>query len=596
MVKQVKEASDIVAVIGSYLQLRPAGPTFKGLCPFHSDTRPSFDVDPRRQRYRCWSCGKMGDVISFVSEYDKVNFMEALESLARRAGIALESQRKATEPGKLRLYDVLKWATELYQRQLLDGPAGEAARAYLGQRKLLGETVRKFSLGWAPGEGDWLARQASQAPGGAEALVEAGLLGVSSYGTGHYDRFRDRIMFPIRDLRGQFVGFGGRILPTSVLAERGPKYYNTSETDVFKKGELVYGLDQARLAAQATGYLAVVEGYTDVLMAHQMGVTNVVATLGTALTADHIRQLRRFASRVVLVYDADAGGTTGVDRALELFLREDMELAIASLPNGLDPFDLLTQQGAEPFRQALGSAQDVLDYKLDSLLQRDAERGLAADRSAVEAILAMLALSPEAAATDARLRRELMVTRIARRFGLGESTLQDRIAELRRKRPMNYRTDDADGPAEPKLDVLLAPVSDGDKKADARERELIECLLAEPTLTATARESIPETEIEHPGFRRMIHEMYDLLTDGVVPELDMLRVRLIDQPKLADFALRAQEVGFRHANRSAWLEQLVAAFRDRRASRDRNQLRSQLQAAGDSAATLELLRRLQATK
>ena len=370
VVKQVKEASDIVAVIGSYLQLKQTGATFKGICPFHNDSRPSLDVDPRRQRYRCWSCGKFGDVIQFVVDYDKISFMEAFEALARRAGINLEQHRKAPDPGKLRLHDALKWAADLYQHHLLEDPSAEMARAYLGERKLLGETVRKFGLGWAPLAGDWLTKQAHNAPVSVEVLVEAGLLAPSTKGAGYYDRFRDRVMFPIRDLRGQTVGFGGRILPTSAYAARAPKYYNTSETDVFKKGELVYGLDQARLAAQAAGYLAVVEGYTDVLMAHQFGVTNVVATLGTALTSDHIRQIRRFAPRVVLVYDADAGGTTGVDRALEIFLSEDLDVEIAKLPGGLDPFDLLVQQGGDAFRAALASAQpDGVGKRLGFLLQ-----------------------------------------------------------------------------------------------------------------------------------------------------------------------------------------------------------------------------------
>jgi DNA primase len=595
LVKQVKEASDIVAVVGSYLQLRQAGPTFKGLCPFHNDSRPSFDVDPRRQRYRCWSCGKFGDVIQFLMEYDKVSFVEAFEALARRAGIDIAQDRNTPDPGKTRLYDALKWAAELYQQHLLENSAAEKARAYLGDRKLLGETVRKFGLGWAPLDGDWLTQQAHKAPVPVEVLVEAGLLARRDNGNGYYDRFRDRVMFPIRDLRDRTVGFGGRILPSSPFADRAPKYYNTSETTVFKKGELVYGLDLARLAAQAAGYLAVVEGYTDVLMAHQSGVTNVVATLGTALTADHIKKMRRFAPRVVLVYDADAGGTTGVDRALELFLREDLDLAIASLPDGLDPFDLLVQQGATPFREALTSAKDVLDYKLDQLLSRDAERGVAADRRAVEAVLGILALTPDAASTDTQLRRELIVTRIARRFGLSEATLHQRLQEMRRRRSTLYRTDEGEKPESPADEVALAPQAEGQAKADPRERELVECLLAEPELTANAKEALPLEEIEHRGLRRIIHEMYDLLADGIIPELDTLRVRLIDKPKLADFALRAHEVGLKHPDRSAWLAQLIAAFRDRRVSRDKKDLRSQLQAAGDSAAAMEILRKLQAT-
>ncbi len=184
-------------------------------------------------------------------------------------------------------------------------------------------------------------------------------------GAGFFDRFRDRLMFPIRDSRGQTVGFGGRILPDSPFAERGPKYYNSSETPLFLKKELLYGLDVARQAAANEGYLAVVEGYTDVLMAHQAGVTHVVATMGTALNESHVRQLRRFVPKVVLVFDADAGGETGVDRALEIFVGCDVELAIATLPEGLDPCDLITKQGVDPFVRALRNSVDALDFKAE---------------------------------------------------------------------------------------------------------------------------------------------------------------------------------------------------------------------------------------
>lgn len=590
LVKQVKEANDVVSVVGTYLTLRPAGQTYKGLCPFHTDSRPSLDVDPRRQRYKCWSCGKAGDVLNFVQEFEKVSFTEALEQLARRAGIALTDYRRPDDAGKLRLLDAVRWAAELYQNLLLEDAGAESARVYVGGRGLRGETVRKFGLGFAPPDGDWLARRIAQAQMPAEDFVEAGLIAASSFGTGYYDRFRDRVMFPIRDLRGQTVGFGGRILPESPTASRQPKYYNSADSQLFKKGELVYGLDQARLAAQAAGFLAVVEGYTDVLMAHQAGVTNVVATMGTALTADHVRQLRRFAPRVVLVYDADAGGTTGVDRALELFIREDVDLAIATLPAGLDPCDLLVQQGADALRSALNAAADVLDYKLDQLLSRDAGGGVEAGRRAVESVLAVIALAPDAATTATKVRRELIVNRIAHRFGLREATLWERLAELRRRRP-------ADGakPAGPADEVAVTRQADGSGPADPLERELVEVLLAEPTLASKAKAVLPAEEIKHAGLRRIVEEIYDLLARGTLPDLDVLRLRLSDKPGLADFALRAQQVGLMHAEktRGDWLARILKGFRDRSNAKLTGDLKSQLKAATDPAAALDLLRRLQ---
>ncbi|GIW85100.1 MAG: hypothetical protein KatS3mg107_0760 [Gemmataceae bacterium] len=358
LTKAIKAACDIVSVVGSYLTLKPAGATFKGLCPFHDDTRPSLDVDPRRQRYRCWACGAYGDVFQFVMAMEKVDFREARAILARRAGIRLEDESSSGPASQRRRWlEVLQWAQQRYHECLRESDLAETARKYLGERGLHGGTVRDFGLGYAPLAGEWLLQQARRDLIDPQILVETGLLLARQENRGWFDRFRDRIMFPIRDPRGQVIAFGGRILPSSPLATRAPKYYNSAETPLFSKSEVLYGLDRARPAAVSAGYLVIVEGYTDVLMAHQCGFAQVVATMGTALTARHISLIRRFVPKVILVFDADAGGLTGTDRALELFLTHDLEVAIATLPPGLDPCDLLAQShGPTLFAQALASA------------------------------------------------------------------------------------------------------------------------------------------------------------------------------------------------------------------------------------------------
>src|SRR5438094_272284 len=229
------------------------------------------------------------------------------------------------------MLEIAKWAAEQYHRCLLDSPLAEAAGLYRGERKLTGEPVRRFAVGYAPAAGDWLVQRGGSDGIALEILEKVGLVARRQEGSGYYDRFRDRIIFPIRNTRGQEVGFGGRILPTSPFADRAPKYYNSCDTPLFAKSEQLYGLDQARSGATTAGHLAVVEGYTDVLMAHQLGVSQVVATMGTALNARHVQQLRRFVPRVVLVFDADAGGSTGVDRALQIFISQNVDLAIATL-------------------------------------------------------------------------------------------------------------------------------------------------------------------------------------------------------------------------------------------------------------------------
>ena len=333
----MREANDIVDVVGERIALAPGRSHHKALCPFHDDHNPSLTVDPRRQRYKCWSCGEGGDVFAFVQEFEKITFPEALEVLARRAGISLEKIQKSPQgPSRAGMLDVMRWAAEQFQQCLLDSPQAEAARKYLGERKLTGETVRKFGLGFAPAGGEWLVQQAASAGIAADMLETVGLIAKRDEERGEATTtdFATAVIFPIRDVTGRVVGFGGRILPSSpVSAERPPpKYYNSAETPLFSKSDqpVRHRPGQAARPHKA-GYLAIVEGYTDVLMAHQHGLAQVVATMGTALNARHIKKLKGVAQRVVLVFDADAGGDAGVDRALEVFVSEDLDLRMATL-------------------------------------------------------------------------------------------------------------------------------------------------------------------------------------------------------------------------------------------------------------------------
>jgi len=581
--KQVKEASDIVEVVGGYVALRQQGQVYKGLCPFHDDHRPSFDVDPRRQRYRCWSCGKNGDVFTFIMEQERVGFREALELLARRAGITLEKLGRPTQnPDRARMIEAMQWAAELYHAHLLDAPTAEAARIYLGERKLTGETVRRFGLGFAP-PGNWLVRQAAGRGLSFEVLEKVGLVARQLNGEGFYDRFRDRVLFPIRNMRGQVVGFGGRILPSSPKAEGGPKYYNSPDSLIFSKRRLLYGLDQARQAAATSGHIAVVEGYTDVLMAQQMGIPQVVSTMGTALGALHVQELRRWMpnGRVILVFDADAGGHTGVDRALEIFVSQEVDLAVATLPEGMDPCDLLVQEGPEPFRRALTEAVDALDFKLNRVLTAEAANTVEGRRRAVDAVLGIIALAPDMPGQAGAVKQELVVTRIASRLGIKEETVWGRLRELRAQRRGTGRQAGASEESEKRS----APAS-------PREQQLLQLLLAEPALVAKAVSVVAPTEVEHPGLRRLLEGLYVLHREGEPPTLDQLRTR-IPHPALMEAALKLQDVGRAMPDRARSLQQLLAEFRKRREEPKRQEIQNQLHAACDHTEAVALLKRLQ---
>jgi DNA primase len=585
-VSTIKQANDIVDVVGSYLSLRAAGAKFKGLCPFHQDHRPSLDVDPRHQNFRCWSCGKYGDVITFVQEYERVDFLTALELLARRVGMDFQPPSgSAPKSNRALMLEVVAWAADQYYRHLMDSPVAEEARRYLEERGLNAETVHKFGLGFAPASGCWLSDRAALAQISDEMLESLGLIGRRQTGSGCYDRFRNRIMFPIRDIRGQTVGFGGRILPgSSSVTEGVPKYYNSCATQLFNKSELLYGLDQARPAASQEGYLAVVEGYTDVLMAHQLGVRHVVATLGTALNGRHVQQLRRFVPKVVLVFDADVGGSTGVDRALEIFLSQDVDLAIASLPEGSDPCDLLNQQGPEAFRQVLKSAINALEFKIARVLAEEQIETIEGQRRAIESLLRIIALTLEHQGEALTIKRQLVVTRIAKRFGVTEKSLWRQIEVSRNKLPV---ADHAGGPKEEEAKTASTA------KASTDEKELLQLLLAHPRLLSEAAKEITLEQIAHPGLRTLLAGLHELQSEGKEPGLDLLRGR-ISNPALADYALRMQEIGRTNSDPEGWLDRLILAFRRKNKIRPKEtELKVRLRTANDHASAIGLLRQLQ---
>jgi DNA primase len=597
--KQVKAASDIVDVVGGYVPLTPAGKVHKAVCPFHNDTRPSMQVAREHQNFRCWACGVNGDVFTFVEKFERVGFMEALTILARRAGIRTEDATPQ-DTHKVRLYEVMAWAQHVYQECLLDGDVAAGARKYLGERHLSGATVREFGLGFAPVEPGWLERLAARDGVPLDLLVEVGLLGRRDENRGLWDRFRDRVMFPIRDAQKRTVGFGGRILPDSPFAARGPKYYNTAETVLFKKQENIYGIDAARHAGSAAGYLAVVEGYTDVMMAHQCGVTNVVATMGTALNASHVAQLRRYAPRVVLVFDADAGGNTGVDRALDIFVSHDVELAVAALPDGLDPADLLAQPGGpDRFRAALAGAADALDFKLNQLLG-DRESALTVDaaRRMLDAVLGIMALAPPVPSSAAQLKQELILTRLAHRLGVELRLVRGRLRELQQERRAKAaRETERAQPVMTSVARVTAPAArptPAAGPAQALEKQLVQLVLADPGLVPAAMAAVRPDDVTHTGLRRMLVELYALHEGGAAADLDGLRVRLLDRPDLAAAAMDLHDVGRTITDPQAWFDKVLAGFARQKADAERRAVKERLSGVGDDeAAALDLLRQVQ---
>jgi len=603
--KNVKLANDVVDVVSGYLSVVPAGKIFKCLCPFHNDTRPSLVLDRNYQNFRCWSCDARGDIFDFVMKFEKVSFPEALRILAHRAGIKVETAELTDEDHhRAHLLAALQWAEDQYRNCYFDDPGADGARRYVGERKLAGPTVRQFGLGFAPMAGSWLSSRAETERMAPALFVETGLIAERDEGRGFYDRFRDRIIFPIRDVRGQTVGFGGRILPTSPLAARGPKYYNSPETLLFKKQELIFGLDLARHAGSTAGYLAVVEGYTDVMMAHQCGIANVVATMGTALNLTHVMQLRRYVPKVVLVFDSDEAGESATDKSQGLFwAQHNFEIAVCTLPEGLDPCDLLVQPGGpEVFRKCLADAKDVHEFKIDSLLKRHSSTSLEGQRHIIDASLTFLALA-ESPSAAAQMKIELAITRLAHRLGLRQETVWARLGELkaerRRKQHEANRLQEQARPTPVRADgsTQAQPMTPKNNKRDRAERQLLEIVLADPALVSKARERVAAVDLQHTGLQRILGELYGLLEAGMPADVDGLRVRLLDRPDLADAAGRLQDVGRGMSDRAVWLERVLNFFDEFHTETEKDEWKRELSGSGiDDSQAVELLRKLQTPK
>lgn len=600
--QRVKEANDIVDVVSEYLTLTKRGRTFKGLCPFHDDHHPSLDVDPDRQYFRCWACGKHGDIFTFIMEKERCDFRTALELLAQRANLDVRpASGKRSGLTKADLFKVVAWAEECFHRQLF-AASSQAARDYLDQRGLSRETWQTYRLGYAPDQWEWLAGRCRTAQVNLAAAELLGLLGRRDNDGSFYDRFRDRIIFPIRDGRGRTVAFGGRVIPGTVTAEKGPKYYNSAESPLFTKSQHFYGLDRARPAAEKEGYLAVVEGYTDVLMAHQSGVMPVVATLGTALNEQHLTQLRRYVPRVVLVFDADAGGRAGVDRALTLFLQHEVDLSLALLPEGQDPCDFLRAHGPAAFRNLLTTAPDALEWKVNQVLAATRSDSVESRRRAVDEVLAVLAQIPAQTTSALEVKRQLAVTKLAQRFHLSEEVLWRRLAEQRRTRAAGVKetrlSRSTAGFQSSSRTATTGVTSSGAESARVNplERQLVAVLLSAPDLIAQARRQVQPEDLDNSGIREVVALLYQLAEEDQPVTIDRVRLALVDRPKLAQAVERAYAEGIAQGGQEAWLADLLARFVDRQRQRLRRDLRARLRTLPpDAPEAAALLAELQKT-
>lgn len=387
-IEQVKERTDLVALVGQYLSLKKSGhDSMSGLCPFHQEKTASFSVSPSKQVFYCFGCAKGGDAITFLRELEHLTYVEAVERLAQQAGVTLRyegdspAERRAAQR-RAALINANEEAAALFSTMLADGREAADARAYLEERGIQEEAAERFGIGFAPTYPDFLLRRLSQSFG-PEVLLEAGLATRGDDGTVR-DRFRGRITFPIHDLQGHGIGFGARVLPSDPRAGEQAKYLNTAETPIYRKNEVLYNMQRARPAVSRSGEVFVVEGYTDVIGLVQAGVENVVATCGTALGEGHFRQLSRFAQRAVLAFDSDEAGARAAERAFAFQEQYPVQAVVMIMPQGLDPADFVAQHGADAVLEAAKRARPLVEYMVRRTIGRH-------DLSTVEARSAAVA-------------------------------------------------------------------------------------------------------------------------------------------------------------------------------------------------------------
>jgi DNA primase len=566
-VEAVRAAADLREIVSDYIPLKKSGSRYRALCPFHTEKTPSFYVDADKQLYYCFGCGVGGDVFKFLMLYEKVEFPEALRLLAGRYGIALPAAPTRENSDRQKVLAVNK-AAVAYFREQLKGAAGERARGYLVRRGLGRETIETFLLGYAP-EG-WSGMKSHLGRSFPEdQAVMAGLLARKEETGRTYDRFRDRVIFPIVNLTDEFIGFGGR-----VLGEGEPKYLNSPETAAFSKGENLYGLGLAREAIRREGHAVLVEGYMDVIALHQAGVTQAVGTLGTGFTAGHVRLLKRYTDRVMVNFDPDAAGRAATRRSLEVLLENGFEVRVVALPQGKDPDLFVREHGLDGYRARLSGALPYIEYLAREVASRV---DLGVPRGQVEALDAVL---PFLARIDNPVQRAGYVEMLATVFGIEDrlvlQVLKDAVRERRRE-----------------LGRGVVEAGAGKRLVSEAESRLLRALLDAPEARRTLLDEIEDEDLERSRIAEVVKATRRLVENGEDVTYPRVAAEISDDAR--DLLTRIAALPHPPAN----LEEgrgCLKALRAARFQRQMSDIQKRLESGGGAADTDDLLRRKVALK
>ncbi|HXV63784.1 MAG TPA: DNA primase [Vicinamibacteria bacterium] len=558
-IDRLRSSTDIVSLVSTYVPLKASGKSFKGLCPFHSEKTPSFHVNPERQIFHCFGCQEGGDAFKFLMLYDKLSFVEAIEHLAARAGMRLPKTTGAArhEADRGVLMEIHRQAARYFRAQL-DTPAGSGARAYIEARGISRETVERQGFGFAPDEWSGLLSHLTRRGIDAEAIARAGLVVPRKNSQGHYDRFRKRVMIPIRAESGQVVAFGGRI-----LGDGEPKYLNSPESPIYNKSTLLYGFDVAKDAIRKEGSAILMEGYMDCIQAYQAGIFHAVACCGTSLTTGHARLLRRYTERIVVNFDPDPAGQRAARRSIDLLLEQGFEVLVMSLPGGKDPDGFIREDGPEAYRKLLARAPSFVDFLIRDASERydvETPRGKAAF---LDDVLPVIGKIPN------RVERVGYIGPLAERAGISDQAV---LSELRRH-------------VETKAQRFQLPTPER-KEIKLAERELIRFLVSTEQETAVLDE-LEDADIEGLATASILKAMKEVAASG-----ELTSKRLMDRleseaakNQLTAILMEPSPLGPRQSPRDC-----LNGLRRDRLKRELSRLRRKLaHAADDDNLTAEIL-------
>jgi DNA primase len=569
---RVKQQADIVRVVGEYVRLKKNGQNFTGLCPFHSEKTPSFAVHPVKQIYHCFGCGVGGDVFKFVMEMDKCDFMEAVQAVADKCGIAIPRSRdrspeeRREQQQRAALIDLHREAAAFFVRQLESSQEGKAARAYLVDRGLDSEAIGRFGLGYAPSGGDALLRHLkTKYP---DRLVElAGLASRDANGR-PYDRFRRRIIFPISNESGKVVAFGGRALGDDL-----PKYLNSPETPIYVKSTVLYHLDRAKEAIRSADAAILVEGYMDTIAVARAGIGNVVASCGTSLTEMQVKLLSRFTRRVIVNYDPDTAGQAATERSLSILLEHNCDVRVLALPGRKDPDTFVRTEGAAGYRKLLESAPPYLDY----LIGRARQLGVA---TAEQKLRAMNFLMPFVQRIPNALLRSEWASRIAQQLRVDEPVLREALRRAAAERRSEVKTQAA-----------LAG-----RAAKPAERRLVQMLMEASDFRERLSEEIRRHQLQV-GLEteKILSVLLEACAAGLVPNATTLAPRLEDYDRRLLF-----EIAFESGAETSWeeAESCLEVLRRRKSEEELALVQRQIETCvgSGSGGDAEQLRALQERK